>query len=236
MPVLLPLLYTMLPSDFTFDGNNTPHDVPPQLPVELIIVLDSEESDSGTVAVCPPALSARSEFTMLNPFGPDAPPTPASYLPPIVGPSPPVHQARTALHSYFSRFSGCRGSVAEVVQVVPEDADLLDLRRSVPIETAQFLDLEAVHVAGTAGISSGDSAAESDYDSHSSFIDDAPTVLTTADAAYVAHFLAQALPLTAAMLRPELASPATVSARKRRCIITSSSSSSSPPGPLRLRY
>jgi hypothetical protein len=38
------------------------------------------------------------------------------------------------------------------------------------------------------------------------------------------------------MLRPELASPATVSARKRRCIITSSSSSSSPPGPLRLRY
>jgi hypothetical protein len=221
IPVLLSLPYTMQQSEFTFDKSNAPRDA----------------SDSGTAAVCPHAPNARTDITMLTPLVPDALPTPVSMLPPIVGLSAPVIDARTALHSYFSQFNGCRGCVAEVVRVAPEDADLLDLRRSVPIEShpAQYLDLsslhelEAVHVPGTAGISSGDSGAESDYDSHSSFIDDAlPTELTTADAAYVAHYVAQALPLTAALLRPELASPATVSARKRRCIITSSSSSSPP--------
>jgi hypothetical protein len=112
---------------------------------------------------------------------------------------------------------------------------MLDLRRAVPEEAhpLQYLDLSSLHDleaehVGTAGISSGDSDSGSDYDSHSSFIDDSPTNLTAADAAYVDDFVAQVLPLTAATLRPLPVFPATVSAKKRRLIVTSSSSSSPP--------
>jgi hypothetical protein len=175
---------------------------------DLIIILDSDASDSAAIT------------------------------PPILMPSAPVHDARTALHSYFSKFAGCRGCVAEVVPVAPADADLLDLRGSVPEEShpLQFLDvtamhnLEAEHVK-TAGISSGGSDSGSDYDSHSSFIDDSPTDLSAADVAYVDDYVALVLPLTAATLRPMPVSPATVSSRKRRLIVTSSSSSSSSPLP-----
>ncbi len=153
---------------------------------------------------------------------------------PILMPSAPVHDARTALHSYFSKFAGCRGCVAEVVPAAPADADLLDLRRSLPEEAHpfQYLDLSTLHVleaehVRTAGISSGDSDnVDSDYDSHSSFIDDSPTDLTAADAAYVDAFVASKMPLTAEKLREQPASPATVAASKRRRIIITSSSSS----------
>ena len=153
---------------------------------------------------------------------------------PILMPSAPAHDARTALHSYFSKFAGCRGCVAEVVPAAPADADLLDLRRSLPEEAHPFQyldlstlhDLEAEHVR-TAGISSGDSDnVDSDYDSHSSFIDDSPTDLTAADAAYVDAVVASIMPLTAEKLREQPASPATVAVSKRRRIIITSSSSS----------
>ena len=139
--------------------------------------------------------------------------------------------ARHAMHAYFAQFAGCRNSAIEVVPVLPCDADALDLRRALPpIQwPPQFLDLEAVHVDAFLGDSSGRSM-DSFSGSHSldSFIDDAPVEISAIDAANVAQFVADVLPITADVLRLPDLSPATVAASKRRRWIISSSSSSPP--------
>ena len=140
--------------------------------------------------------------------------------------------SRHAMHAYFAQFAGCRNSAIEVVPVLPCDADALDLRRALPPMQwpPQFLDLEAVHVDAFLGDSSGRSMDSfSGSNSIDSFIDDAPVEISAIDAANVAQFVADVLPITADVLRLPDLSPATVAASKRRRWIISSSSSSSPP-------
>jgi hypothetical protein len=142
--------------------------------------------------------------------------------------------ARHAMHAYFAQFAGCHNSAIEVVPVLPCDADALDLRRAVPPLQwpPQFLDLEAVHVDAFLGDSSGRSMDSfSGSNSLDSFIDDAPVEITAIDAANVAQFVADVLPITADMLRLPDLSPATIAASKRRRWIISSSSSSPPQAP-----
>jgi hypothetical protein len=138
------------------------------------------------------------------------------------------------MHAYFAQFAGCRNSALEVVPVLPRDADALDLRRALPpIQwPPQFLDLEAVHVDAFLGDSSGRSMDSfSGSNSLDSFIDDAPVDISAIDAANVARFVADVLPITADVLRLPDLSPATVAARKRRRWIISSSSPSPPQAP-----
>jgi hypothetical protein len=137
--------------------------------------------------------------------------------------------ARSALHSYFAQFAGCRNSPAAVEPVAPDDADVLDLRRAVPMMTLppQYLLLEALHMPVCSDDSSGETDSGDSSDSHPSFIDDSLSnhSLSKDDAAVVAA-LAQNLPLLAkALLNEPPASPATVTAPKRRRIVISSSSS-----------
>jgi hypothetical protein len=142
--------------------------------------------------------------------------------------------ARHAMHAYFAQFAGCRNSALEVVPVAPVDGDLLDLRRALPPVQwpAQFLELEAVHVDAFVGDSSGRSMDSfSGSNSLDSFIDDAPVEISAIDAANVAQFVADVLPITADVLRLPDLSPATVAARKRRRWVISSSSSSPPHPP-----
>jgi hypothetical protein len=133
------------------------------------------------------------------------------------------------MNSYFNQFAGCRNSAVAIEPVAPDDAAILDLRRAVPILTSQFLDLECTHMPTFDGDSAGETDDGSDADSHSIFLDDAPTGLTADDLAVVADFVAKALPRTAGKLCLLTASPATIAARKRRRIVITSSSSSSPP-------
>ena len=131
------------------------------------------------------------------------------------------------MHSYFAQFARCRNCELEVVPVAAEDAELLDLRRALPAVSVppQFLDLEAVHVHGYEGDSSGLTGDESD-DSLGSFIDDAPVQLSSEDMDYLdSNHMAKWLPLTAVVLFQQLSSPATVAAKKRRRMIITSSSS-----------
>ena len=137
--------------------------------------------------------------------------------------------ARSALHSYFAQFAGCRNSTVAVEPVAPDDADVLDLRRAVPMMTLppQYLQLEALHMPVCSDDSSGETDSGDSSDSHPSFIDDSLShySLSKDDAAVVAA-LAQNLPLLAkTLLNEPPASPATVAAPKRRRIIISSSSS-----------
>jgi hypothetical protein len=137
--------------------------------------------------------------------------------------------ARSALHSYFAQFAGCRNSPAAVEPVAPDDADVLDLRRAVPMMTLppQYLQLEALHMPVCSDDSSGETDSGDSSDSHPSFIDDSLShhSLSKDDAAVVAA-LAQNLPLLAkTLLNEPPASPATVTAPKRRRIVISSSSS-----------
>ena len=137
--------------------------------------------------------------------------------------------ARHAMHSFFARFAGCRNCALEVVPVAAADAELLDLRRALPVVSfpPQFLDLEAVHVHGYEGDSSGQTGESEDENSLDSFIDDAPVQLSNDDMDFiVSGHVAQTLPLTAGVLIQQHSSPATVAASKRRRIILSSSSSS----------
>ena len=134
-----------------------------------------------------------------------------------------------AMNSYFNQFAGCRNSAVAVEPAAPDDAAFLDLRRAVPILTSQYLDLECTHMPTFDGDSAGDTDDGSDADSHSSFLDDAPTGLTADDLAVVADFVVKALPRTAGKLCLLTASPATIAARKRRRIVITSSTSSSPP-------
>ena len=148
---------------------------------------------------------------------------------PITVPTQAKEQgARTALHSYFAQFAGCRGCAVAVEQVAPEDAAVFDLRHAVPevVLPPQYLDLEAVHMPAFDNDSAGESFSGSDNDSHPSFIDDTPVELSTADVVYFDTFVAKVLPITAEKLREQPASPATVAVRKRRRIIVTSSSSS----------
>lgn len=136
-------------------------------------------------------------------------------------------QARHAMHSYFAKFAGCRNCQLEVVPVAAADAELLDLRRALPAMSVprQFLDLEAVHVHGYDGDSSGLTGDESD-ESLGSFIDDAPVQLSSEDMDYLdSSHVAKTMPLTAVVLFQQLSSPATVAASKRRRVIITSSSS-----------
>jgi hypothetical protein len=131
------------------------------------------------------------------------------------------------MHSYFAQFARCSNCELEVVPVAAEDAELLDLRRALPAVSVppQFLDLEAVHVHGYEGDSSGLTGDESD-DSLGSFIDDAPVQLSSEDMDYLdSNHMAKRLPLTAVVLFQQLSSPATVAANKRRRMIITSSSS-----------
>jgi hypothetical protein len=137
--------------------------------------------------------------------------------------------ARSALHSYFAQFAGCRNSSAAVEPVAPDDADVLDLRGAVPMMTLppQYLQLEALHMPVCSDDSSGETDSGDSSDSHPSFIDDSLShySLSKDDAAVVAA-LAQNLPLLAkTLLNEPPASPATVAAPKRRRIVISSSSS-----------
>ena len=137
--------------------------------------------------------------------------------------------ARSALHSYFAQFTGCRNSTVAVEPVAPDDADVLDLRRAVPMMSLppQYLQLEALHMPVCSDDSSGETDSGDSSDSHPSFIDDSLShySLSKDDAAVVAA-LAQNLPLLAkTLLNEPPASPATVAAPKRRKIIISSSSS-----------
>ena len=54
-------------------------------------------------------------------------------------------RSRHAMHAYFAQFAGCHNRALEVEPVAPCDAELLDLRRTLPpIQwPPQFLDLEA---------------------------------------------------------------------------------------------
>ena len=118
---------------------------------------------------------------------------------------------------------------AAVEPVAPDDADVLDLRRAVPMMTLppQYLQLEALHMPVCSDDSSGETDSGDSSDSHPSFIDDSLShySLSKDDAAVVAA-LAQNLPLLAkTLLNEPPASPATVAAPKRRKIVISSSSS-----------
>jgi hypothetical protein len=139
--------------------------------------------------------------------------------------------SRDAMHAYFAQFRGCHNRALEVVPMAPIDAELLDLRRALPpIQwPPQFLDLSAVHVNAFMGDSSGRSMDSfSGSNSLDSFVDDAPVEISAADVANVARFVAEVLPMTAAVLRLPGMSPATVAASKRRRWVVSSSSSSPP--------
>jgi len=139
--------------------------------------------------------------------------------------------SRHAMHAYFAQFRGCHNRALEVVPMAPGDAELLDLRRALPpIQwPPQFLDLSAVHVNAFEGDSSGRSMDSfSGSNSLDSFVDDAPVDISAADVANVARFVAEVLPMTAAVLRLPGMSPATVAASKRRRWVVSSSSSSPP--------
>jgi hypothetical protein len=148
-----------------------------------------------------------------------------------IGPRAGPLGSRHAMHAYFAQFAGCRNSAIEVEPALPCDADALDLRRALPpIQwPPQFMDLESVHVDAFLGDSSGRSMDSfSGSNSLDSFIDDAPEVISATDAANVAQFVADMLPITAELLRLPDPSPATVAASKRRRWIISSSSSSPP--------
>jgi hypothetical protein len=180
-------------------------EVPALPPTAQVVMVDSEV----------PALPPTAQVVMVDSEVPALPPT--------------AVQARHAMHSYFARFAGCRNSALEVVPVAAADAELLDLRRALPAVSfpPQFLDLEAVHVHGYSGDSSGQTGESEDGNSLDSFIDDTPVQLSNVDMDFIlTGHVAQTLPLTAGLLFQRHTSPATVAASKRRRIILSSSSSS----------
>ena len=109
------------------------HDVGAHVMSNAVGMVDSEV----------PALPPTAQVVMVDSEAPALPPS--------------AVQARHAMHSYFARFAGCRNSALEVVPVAAADAELLDLRRALPAVSfpPQFLDLEAVHVHGYSGDSSG---------------------------------------------------------------------------------
>ncbi len=147
------------------------------------------------------------------------------------------HQAQSLMHVYFQQFTGCRhGNMVPAPQVAPPDAHIMDLRSAVPYQPyCQFLDLEARHVPIDSDDSSGGTGSSGSEDG-SSFIDDTPAEFSTADAIYIAKYMAKDMPITAAQLQLETrcqpSSPSLCPPKRTRPIITSSESELDEPSPV----
>jgi hypothetical protein len=132
----------------------------------------------------------------------------------------PAHAAPVMqMNRYFQQFPACGHCALEPALLgAAPDAEVMDLRAAVPPDYSRYMDLESKHMGCDSDDSSGSTGSDGSS-AGSSFIDDSPIELTTAESAYIAEFASEELPRTAALL---LSQP---SRHSRRIVISSSSSS-----------